>query len=466
MKSKYLNILASGALAVAAMTLASCSEQSYLDINTDDVATASEYSDCININVDQTTNIASFEFTGKGVYPVWIIDGKTYSSEFSFTRYYRKAGEYSVDVKIGNANGVSLGTITKTFTIDKTMMNGFGGFQYDSPFNLVKADGVKLKVNSFYYAPGWSQLPDPSYTYDGDAWTVTLPEATTDQWQAQMHIGSNINLTEGTSYDGSFIFTATKDIKNVTLKIHPDGDDDDAHSFFCNQKINLTAGEPCTFWFSDLKAAVPMNNIVFTLDFGGNPAGIDVTVENFVLKEHANDDGTVLPELPATPEPDWADVNSAENIWSGLTITPGFYYAPGWAQIADPVLTFSGKDFTVELPTATSDQWQAQVKLATDLRSVDTETSYDFKIVLESNNAQPGVTIKLVETDEPDKPHDSNFFFAERIPLEAGAPKTFWLSGIKAPAAMNAVSLVLDFGGCPDNTEVKVSNIILQRHHD
>ena len=42
------------------------------------------------------------------------------------------------------------------------------------------------------------------------------------------------------------------DMKNVTLKIHPDGDDDDSHSFFCNQKINLSAGEPVTYWFSNL----------------------------------------------------------------------------------------------------------------------------------------------------------------------------------------------------------------------
>ncbi len=43
-----------------------------------------------------------------------------------------------------------------------------------------------------------------------------------------------------------------------------------------------------------------MNNLVFTLDFGGNPAGMEVTIENFVLKNHTNDDGTELPDLPTT----------------------------------------------------------------------------------------------------------------------------------------------------------------------
>ncbi len=31
---------------------------------------------------------------------------------------------------------------------------------------------------------------------------------------------------------------------------------------------------------------------------------------------------------------------------------------------------------------------------------------------------------------------------------------------------MHAVSLVFDFGGNPDGTELTVSNIILQVHHD
>ena len=251
------------------------------------------------------------------------------------------------------------------------------------------------------------------------------------------------------------------------LKIHPDGDDDDAHSFFCNQKINLTAGEPVTYWFSNLPAVVPMNNIVFTLDFGGNPAGIQITIENFVIKDHANDDGTVLPELPTTPEPNWAGVSSPENLWSGATITPSFYYAPGWALIADPVLTFNGQDFTVEFPSATFEQWQAQVKLLTDLPPIDSETAYDFKIVLKSNNAHPGVTVKLVEPDyDESNKRDNNFFFAERVALDADSPKTFWVSGVKAPEPMHALMLVLDFGGNEANTTVDVSNIILQVHHD
>ena len=227
-----------------AMVFSACSEDSVYNVDINAVPMAADYADNINITVDQATNTAYFEFTGRGVYPVWIIDGKSYSSAHTFSRYYRKAGEYSVEVKIGNANGMSQGTLTKTFTIDKTAMNGFGGFVYESDFNLW--NGATKKEPSFFYAPGWNQIANPAYSFDGDAYIVTLPEETTDQWQAQMHIGTDICLEEGKTYDGSFIFTSTMDMKNITLKIHPDGDDDDSHSFFPNQKINLTAGEPAS----------------------------------------------------------------------------------------------------------------------------------------------------------------------------------------------------------------------------
>lgn len=311
-------------MAVSAPVLVtSCSEDDYYNVDINGVPEASAYVDDVRISVDQETNTAYFEFTGKGVYPVWIIDGKSYSSNMTFNRYYRKAGDYSVEVKIGNGNGISQGTITKTFHIDKTQMNGFGGFVYDSEFNLwTKAE---RHINSFFYAPGWAQIADPACSFDGDTFTLTLPEATSEQWQAQMHVGTDISLPQGELYDGSVIVTASQDMSNITMKIHPDGDDDDGHSFFCSQKISVSAGEPAAFFFSGLETAVDMNNLVYTFDFGGNPAGIEIVIENIVLKKHSDDDGTVLPEIQTDQEPVWVALDSADNLFSAFSYTPSFY---------------------------------------------------------------------------------------------------------------------------------------------
>lgn len=466
MKPNISKILAA-VLAVSPLLITSCSEQDYYEVNINDVPEASAYVDAVNITVDQETNTAYFEFNGKGTYPVWIIDGKSYSTNMSFSRYYRKAGEYSVEVKVGNGNGVSKGTITKTFTVDKTKMTGFAGFVYDSEFNLWPKS--EHKINSFWYAPGWNQIADPSCSFSTDMISLTLPEATTDQWQAQMHVGTDISLPAGEHYDGSVIFTANMDMNNITMKIHPDGDDDDSHSFFCSQKINLKADEPAAFFFSDLEAAVDMNNLVYTFDFGGNPAGVEIMIENIVLKNHKDDDGTVLPELPSEPEPNWVAWDSPDNLFHGITCTPSFWYAPGWAQIADPEFSDDGAGtYTFALPVAAPERWQAQCMLNTDIRIDDPTVPYDFTCTIESNVDIPAVMVKLVQTDEgPDNKHDGNFFCADEMPVAVGTNK-FWRASL-TPAegkAMQAVTLVLDFGTCPDNTEIKVSNIIFQVHHD
>lgn len=465
---KYIKSLLVAMTAVSApVLLTACSEDDYYSVDINGVPEASAYTDNVVVTVDQETNTATFEFTGKGVYPVWIVDGKNYSSNMQFSRYYRKAGDYSVELKVGNGNGISKGTITKTFHIDKTKMNGFPGFVYDSEFNLwTKA---KRQINSFWYAPGWSQIADPDCSFDGDTFTLTLPEATTDQWQAQMHVGTDISLPQGEHYDGSVIFTTSQDINNITMKIHPDGDDDDSHSFFCSQKINLTAGEPAAFFFSDLEAAVDMNNLVYTFDFGGNPAGIEIVIENIVLKKHSDDDGTVLPEVPKEQEPVWVDWASDENLFHNPNYTVGFYYAPGWSQIADPGFADDGNGgYTFTLPSATFERWQAQCHLDTDIVIDDPEQEYDFCCTVESNVDLAAVMFKLVETnydDTDEGKRDNNFFFAEEKPVPAGQTK-IWFTKVKAPEAMHAVSMFFDFGGNPDGTEVKVSKIILQKHHD
>lgn len=445
------------ACALAVVSLAACNEEKVLNVDVNAIPQVSDYADNFVVTVDQETNTATFAFNGEGVYPVWIIDGNTYSSNPTMTKYYRKAGEYSVEAKVGNANGISDGALSLPFTIEKTKMSGFGGFVFDSEHNLWLT--AKKQINSFFYAPGWAQLPDPAHSLTDDAFTVTLPEATTDQWQAQCHIGTDICLPAGEHFDGSFIFTTTMDLGNATLKIHPEGDDDDAHSFFPNAKIKTSADEPVTFWFYDLEAAVDMNNLVFTLDFGGNPAGIQITVENFVLKNHIYDDGTEVPEIQTTPEPNWVDVNSADNLWSSVVPEIGFYYAPGWSQLPDPVPTVSGNSITFALPSATWEQWQAQMFVAGG-PAFGSDESYDFKVEIESNVELPSVTVKFTEDGD-----DNNFFFSETVKLNEG-PNTFWQSALTAPAPMAKTRFVFDFGGNPDGTEVTIKNITIQKHLD
>lgn len=443
----------------AGFTMTACSPEEFDGAN-GNLPQMSDYADNFVVTVDQETNYAYFEFkSAKGVSPIWIIDGESYNASYSFSKYYRKKGEYTVECKVKNANGLSDGVLTKTFSIEKTKMTGFGGFVEDSEFNLFK--GVTFDVASFWYAPGWSQIADPKYSYQKGAFVVSLPEATTDQWQAQMHLELNpaVALSADKTYDFSVILTSTTKHPGVTVKVQQKGNDD---TFIDMQRVALDANEPKCVWFSNL-GGVDISELKFALDFGGNAANTDITLESFVLKDHANDDGTEVPEV-TVPEPAWVGVDSEENLWNGATFTNTFYYAnPDWSTRPNPEMTVNGNAYTLTFPDATEAQWQNQLAFNTDL-SADTETAYDFCVLLNPNVDLRGVTVKLVQTDEPDVKHDTNFFFAEQVDLLGNEDNKFWVANIKAPEAMHAVTLVFDFGGNPANTKITVKDIILQKH--
>ena len=93
----------------------------------------------VSILVDQETNYVTFVMNNKGVVPVWIfgdqkIDGKT-SKKYSYTDNnvtlrFREAGEHTVEVKAYNANGLSQGSLVKTFTLNNTYRDPFDPSPY------------------------------------------------------------------------------------------------------------------------------------------------------------------------------------------------------------------------------------------------------------------------------------------------------------------------------------------------
>jgi hypothetical protein len=194
------------------------------------------------------------------------------------------------------------------------------------------------------------------------------------------------------------------------------------------------------------------------LDFGGNADNTVVTVSNIVLKDHANDDGTVLPTESEEPDVDWVAVDSSDNLWNGASFTNFFYYAPGWSQIADPGFTADGNKYTVDLPSATTDTWQAQVHFKTNNVSTSADKKYDFKVTLNSNKDLKGATIKLTMVD-----NDDVYYFTEQVNLTAYDDITFKSVNMNGLDIDN-VNLVFDFGGCQDGTVVTISDIVLQEH--
>lgn len=444
-----------GCVALGTLTLASCSPEEYSSPN-GNIPLASDYESNVTVTVDQETNYAYFNFeSSPGVTPVWIIDGVSYNGDFSAKKYYRKAGDYTVQCKVKNANGISDGAIERTFTIDKTIMNGFGGFDAKSDKNLFKT--ATITQAECFYAPGWVRIADPPVSMSGSDFTVTLPEATTVQWQAQVPFETNIStVADNDTYDFSVILTATKDHPGVTIKFTNPNDDND---FYFAEKQALKAGEPVCFYMTGMPSR-NMENLKLVFDFGGNAAGTEVVVENLVFIK-SSDNEISAPEK-TEPEPVWVDYNSSDNLWN--TANPqqiACHYAPNWIKIADPSVTVSDGKIMIKLPEATFERWQAQVPFLLDLAIDDVDAEYDFLAVIESNSKFKPM-VKLTDASD-----DDNYFFADDSQeLVEGGELRFFKKKVKLPNPCSQMKLFFDFGGNPANTEITISNIILQKHRE
>ena len=340
----------------------------------------------------------------------------------------------------------------------------FEGFDANSDFNLWK--GIDPTM-SFHFQPGWADVRTPemeSTFIDGNNdYTVTVPDACSDRWQAQMHFHTNLVTSAANHYDFSVILNADKDIDGVTLKLT---NEDDSQAMIDVADISLKAGEDFIFWRSDLDG-LDLNTVKLVFDFGYASAPTTINVRNVVLKDHANDDGTVLPDNGGggdTPEAklDW-DYDSPANLWKAVDEgtmfdTFGYYFADGgWSPIAYTEATHSGDTYEIDLPEGLgSSQWQGQFHIDTKL-TASASKKYNFYLVMEADNDLPQVTFKLTDSG------DSNYFFEERVNVTAGG-YIFKKEGVslKEGADATAIRMFFDFGGSPSGTHVKISKIYFE----
>ena len=338
----------------------------------------------------------------------------------------------------------------------------FNGFNYNHEANLWKpVDAEGAHSYSFFYAPGWTQIADPEVSCAGGKYTFSLPSATSEQWQAQCFIipTTDLPLSAATNYDFSCILNSSTDIKKVTLKLTDTTNDG---NFLFTENVNLTAFEDYVFYLSDLPG-IDAAAVKMVFDFGGNPDNTEVSVSNIVLKDHAIDDGTVLPSVPEDPVagPEEYKYDSEANLWKAADAAHSysFFYAPSWSQIPDPEVENNGNEYLLKLPSATFAQWQAQFHIIPDNPvALESSKSYDFSVVLNSTTDIRAVTLKLTENG-----NDDNFLFTENVNLTAFEDYIFDLSDLPGIDAA-AVKMVFDFGGNPDNTEVTIKRIVLKDH--
>ena len=422
------------------------------------------------LEVDQETNqITASVPEREGYYPLWIVNGATYSTLSTVSWSNKSSGTYTIELHMGNRNGISHAAVSKTFTFDKTLVNW-------SPF----FDRLNGKVWRFKSEEA-GHLSCGSPGGSGSDWWSAAPEEKAD-----------FGL-----YDDRLTFTFEKKGDNGGTYTYDPGEggtmyvNKDCATVYPDQKNGAT---------EDFMVKVEPQTTSFTLESGVwvDAEGMEQECVYLVFPPHtpfpyiASDQMWESPRLRVesvtakridlvadngniawhyvltseepgsgeeTPSFTGYKYDSDFNLWRGTMIDVETYNAPGWVVSPTPIEVKSEDNRVIDitLPDATAEQWQAQVKLHTTI-STQASTAYDFSAKITASESVSGATVKLVKTGD-----DETFYFEDRIDLAAGETYYFVKDNLEGKD-MEALSLVLDFGGAPAETTVRVEDVVLKDH--
>jgi len=427
--------------------------------------------------VDEQT--ASYEFAIEGDDVVLRLPAKTLFPYISSDNQYNNP-VFTV-VKLTNSEMVLLykdASITWRFMFTSKEDAGapFNGFKANSDFNMWKKATF---TNDFYYAHGdsWEGNPQPIgfETISDNKYKVSLPCESNQQWQAQVKFFTDMSSSAANNYDFSAIFTTTNDIKGATVKLVLHGGGENDNIFYFADRIDLDAGDSYVFWKSDM-SGIDMDKVDLVLDFGGAPAGTEVEIKNVVFKNHADDDGTVLPsdqpgpDTPEQPAVNWVAVDSPDNLGAGFN-TAGkmnFWWADGsWNQVGDPGFSFANGIYTITAVENGGSEWQGQCSITGVPLHIEEGQAYDVRVKIVASDDLGRVTLKV--NKDPDETNDPNTLcYKGDFKLEAGE-NYLEMTDVVAKNGSDLISfeqgkLIFDFGGAPAGFEAKISDIIIQKH--
>jgi hypothetical protein len=416
-----------------------------------------------NMTVDQETNQMIATFTPQaGTYPVWVINGNTYSTLQEVGYQNPEAGTYTIEMKLGNRNGFSQSSISKTFTFNETKIDYSSDFRKicDKEWRIARKEVAHMGCGpaGTTGTEWWAAQPDDKKDFGVYDDRITFTATTRKGGGFNYNAGDdgktyvNTGTTKWGSEPADFDAEIGNQESSWSFEVY---DWEDADGNVTKQTyIQLAANTAFPYISSDAQYENPKFRIE------------SLTGKKMVLV-YETPDRSIAWHFILTSEADVRnveesgfDASSDFNMWKGVDFNTFFYYAPNWAQIADPGFVAGDNDYTITLPEATTDQWQAQVAFKTTNISTSAANNYDFSCIINSDKDLNGATVKLVLDGK-----DDVFYFADRIDLKAGQDYVFWKSDMPG-IDMDKVNLFFDFGGCEANTIINVSNIVLKNHAD
>ena len=419
-----------------------------------------------NISVDQETNQMIATYTPQpGTYPVWILNGTTYSTLQEVGYNNPEAGTYTIDMKIGNRNGFSQGTISKTFTFNETKVD------YSADFRRIT--GKEWRIAN----------KEVAHMGCGPAGT-----AGTEWWSAQPNdkkdfgvYDDRITFTADNRKGGTYTYNAGADgmtYVNWGTSFNPTGAEPDVDVALGNQTSTWSfevydwedaEGNVTKQTYIQLGKNTLFPYISSNAQYENPKFRIETLTATKMVLVYDAPDRSISWRFILTSAADERlveeqgfDANSDFNLWKGVTPDATFYFAPNWSpdRTAEMQATYNdkGNDYTITVPDAAFDRWQAQMHLHTTGVETSSANHYDFSCIFVADADIDGVTVKV--TNEAD---NEAIIDVDNISLKAGKEYVFWKSDVEGKD-LSPVKIVFDFGHASGATTINVSNIVLKDH--
>lgn len=467
---KYLAVMAASAAAVGC----------YPDVATPEMGKLPDAEGLeVKIEVDQETNYVTFTMLTPGVVPMWIFGDqkvdKTENTRYAYTQNgvrlrFRDEGTHSVEVKAYNANGVSMGSVVKTFEMENTYRDPFDPSPY---IKRLSREWIWNSEVSGHFGCG-PDVNDPA-----SWWSCGANEKA--DWSLY---NDSMTFTE----DGKYLFNPGEDGKVyvnagfTALGTSPDGNDFlvDIPAYESTYTIENDWNEAGVeeVWLVLPKGKnlsyIPNQSIY------DNPRFLITSLSTKEVKLSAanapNGDGTIswlynfVPAGSLGGDKDenkaaaW-DASISANMWSQATPNMAFWFSGAdWSGMTIPDNTFVNNGdgtYTITMPEGMGgDQWKGQVHFESTGLSTSAGKKYDFQIVLLSSDDHPGVTIKLSKEGD-----DNTFYCADRHVIAADEEFVYQLADVDG-IDIESLRLTLDVAGGVAGSTLNVSKIIICEHQE
>lgn len=488
-----------GIAALSALAFTACTPESFDEPNEANVPLVEDYETVVD--VDQDTNIATFRLVDKDgnmakeVYPIWQITTTT-TKQVTYDGYKTGtivlAGTYSYTMQVGNKHGISDGTKTGTFTINTT--------RYDFTDFVSKLTDGGTKEWRIYSAKAGHMGCGESVTNPTNWWSAGANDK-----EGQGIYDDLVSFTAGTesAATGAYSYSAGDDgttfINNGTTELGAPGSGDDISLVCVGQYGAQTNAEYSLGYDADLdcvtitlpaKTLFPYmaSNAMMDGSYTFYVTDINTKTMTCVLKLEGicwqfilvnGEDEETSTDFD-TNLVNWCDAASDLNLGKAFneTGTMTFWFSDAnWSEIKSNAVNFSYADgvYTITPNVTTYSEWQGQCTIKETALNVEAGEYYDFSCKVVASAAVDRVTIKINKDPEDTEGNDVNYlFYKNNFSLKKGenilrfakvTPMNYADKDNIVPTSFNSAKFVFDIGGCAAGVELRLSDIIVQKHN-